>query len=224
MKKLTVFTLVLALLLSLSSVALAADDNTQTQTPKQVTVTFELGETAVRTGNYAVKYPKDYLQYVSATPSGADNVTTEGNVSQVEEAFVYANTTSVSLTFNVLKDDKNVDVTFVPEGFVSVDGEPVTVSEMTKTVTIKAEEQQPGEVTPTNPDNTQTPGGTVTPENPGTQTPAGTDTPAANTNNQSQASNSAKPAEFDQTGLNVAVVAVIALVVIAGAIVLIKRK
>ena len=103
MKKLTVMTIVLALLLAVASVVCATEAQPETENVK--TVTFNLGETAARTGRYTVTYSSEYLEYVkgSATPSTAENADKAG---EVVVAFSGANATEITLKFKVIEDLK----------------------------------------------------------------------------------------------------------------------
>lgn len=221
MKKLTIFTLVLALFLSLSSVAFAADK--EIKAGEEVTLTFGFGEKALAGYQGYITYNTDELTFEKASSTYA----TEEEPGKVKVSYVGNAVSEVTATFKAKKAGTTATATLELTSAALEDETRVTVNPVQDSVKILPEEgeQQPGGVTPNNPNDTQTPGGSDSPVEPGSQTPAGSGSSATNSNSQTPASNSATvPAEFDQTGVNVAIVAVVALVIIAGAIVLIKRK
>ena len=267
MKKLTVMTIVLALLLAVASVVCAAEAQPETENVK--TVTFNLGETAARTGRYTVTYSSEYLEYVkgSATPSTAENADKAG---EVVVAFSGANATEITLKFKVIKEEagKEVEVTLTPDKFVSTEGEKMTtleakaekvkVGEEVKkyTVTFKdydgkvlkteTVEEGKGATAPAEPtregykfvgwdkdfaevrgDLEVTAKYEEVKENTGDDNKGDEDNKGGETDQKP--AEPTKPStsdddEMDQTGMNMLYVGIIALVVIAGAVVLIKRK
>ena len=234
MKKLTVMTIVLAVLLALTTAVCAAEVG------ETKTVSFDLGEAMVA-GDYTITYDPAYLEFVSVTPSRSVNDKTAG---KVVVSFYDGDTDTVTVTFRAVKEvekDTAVEVTFVPGEFGNMDREVVPVEGATKTVTLTAPVIEPpvssdvppvsSDVPPVSSDvppvSSDVPASSDVPPvsseesvvPPTSSAPVESSTPAPSTDDEGE-----DKATYDKTGVSVAYVGIIALVVIAGAAVLIKRK
>ena len=216
MKKLTIITILLATILLISSSVFAADY--QASVGKEVTVEFNLTDEMVA-GDYTINYATKDLQFVSigyATESGS-SASPAVDVNQVAngvltEVFHNADkATKITVTFKVNEGATGTtEVKFVPGEFVNMDREIVPLTESTKTVEITAVPTPTPTPTPT---ATPTPTPTPTDESKPTPTPTATPTKKVSTDK-----------EYDQTGANVAAVAVVSLVAALGSAIVIKRK
>ena len=209
MKKLAVMTIVIALLLGIASIVNAATEK----------VTFELGE-EMRSGDYTIEYDTEYLKFKSVTPANSSNETTAGTV---KGAFFSEKTETVTVEFEVIKEveagkEVKANVTFIPGEFTNTNKEIAEVKGSTKEVALKSSPTPTPTVTETKaPEVTETPKATETKAPEATTTP----TPKAT---EKASSSSDEPEGYDPTGASIAFVGVIAVIVMAGTAVLIKRK
>ena len=234
MKKLTVMTIVLAMLLALATVVCAAE--VTAEAGETVTVEFELNPTLVK-ADYTITYDSSKLEYVSksVTPANGRDERTAG---KVEASFYGADSNAkISAKFIVkeaLKEGEATDVKLsVVKAYGASSDDPV--ADVTDTVTVKIPETTPTETTPTETTPTETTPTETTPtETTPTETTPTETTPTETTPTET-APTETTPTEvtptekddktkFDPTGISVAYVGIIALVVLAGAVVLIKRK
>ena len=236
MKKITIMSIVLAILVAMTTSVFAAETISTTAT---VTAPATVTE-GTKTVDITITF-KDKLAY------GAFNINlgTEGilkyksnNVEAVQRedgsfAFAKAETSPIDkivMTYEVLDTAKagaSTTVSFVPVagkfGVTTATKATVTAEGTAPTVTVVAKQ---GETTPpageNKPGNTTTNETTTTPSNETTTTPANetTTTPANETVTEKATSDD----EYDQTGINVGVIAGIALAVVLGTAVVVKRK
>ena len=231
MKKITIMSIILSILLVMTTVVCAAEGVTATVTApatveegtETVAVTVSLDK-GIGMGDFEVKLgTANVLKYKDATVEG------NGMVEPTENggAFIMTGTTKkITLNFEVVgKAGESTTVEFVKTGVWgedSHDNKEVTVSGK-PTITIVAKPT-------TTPTTTQKPTeGTTTPtQKPteGTTTPTGSeeDTPAPTEGENAVVTTSTGDDTFDQTGMNVGVVAGIALAVVIGTAVVVKRK
>ena len=221
MKKITIFTIILSLLLALSSFV-CADNSISANPDQEVTVTIELGKT-VTSGDYSIDYDKSKLEFVSASP-----VNGEYDPSRI--MFYGQSTTTLTIKFKTLANvSGDAYVKFVPSVF-GLDGDEVAVTAQDMTIKI-------GEATPS-PETSNTPSQEVT-DTPSTSTTVspsdnGDDTETPSTSTSTTASSTsddgkddetnATGSTFHQTGVSIAAVATIALVAVIGSAIVIKRK
>ena len=193
---------------------------------ENVTVTFDLGK-KVASGDYTIKYEPSILTFVSASPvinqDAKDGVLHVNFFAGQESGIV----DKLTVTFSVNANAKgSTDLVFTPSVFGDFDSKPVDVS--TQTITLNFD-KKPAENTVENEvvKNETTKNETVvndTVENETVQnnvvenevkTPSTTNT-VKNDNDDKKT--------YDQTGANIAIVAVIALAVVLGSAIVIKRK
>ena len=147
--------------------------------------------------------------FEKVTPATTSNVVKEGRAKGV--FYDLKDVTSIAVTFKVKEGvTGTAEVTFVPGEFTTMDDEVVPVDQATKTVEITAVPTPTPTPTPT---ATPTPTPTPTDESKPTPTPTATPTKKVSTDK-----------EYDQTGANVAAVAVVSLVAALGSAIVIKRK
>lgn len=225
MKKITIFTIILSLLLALSSFVCA--DNSY-KVGDEVTVTFTVNSSKpVAAGDYTISFESDKLQYVAGSISPRDKgedyevistssvrglFTGENDVKTITAKFktLKAGSTNVSLSFAKVGDEDGIKI----EGVTVA---PVTVN-IVEPTQIPSTSETPSPSTST----------TVSPSDNGddTETPsASASTTVSSTSDDGKDDETnATGSTFHQTGVSIAAVATIALVAVIGSAIVIKRK
>ena len=219
MKKITILSIVIALVLACAfGISVNAADNSSFKAGDSVVVKFALGDT-MKNGDYTITYNPDALEFKSVTPSASAKNDSEAG--KVVVTFFGAEATEVVATFTAktVTDATSAQVSLVPEKFKNTSGENKTadVKPATQTVTVtpsSTEENVVKNEVPSNEVNDNVVADNEVIENE-VKTPVTTNT-VKNDNDDK--------ATYDQTGANIAIVAVVALAVVLGSAFVIKRK
>ena len=245
MKKITVMAIIIAMLVALTSVVCAT--SVTAESGKEVTLTFKLGNTGVRTGDYTIEYNSDYLTYKSATP--ADKVkydtsvleaeATDGTFKSADGTRFAGNSTTGKDTFTVTLKVKegttaqSADISIInAKQFVTRAGEErtsydVEVGAKATVALVESkgpddqQEEEPGTTPPTVDGNENNNNNNNNNDNSNNNSDNQTST--ENKDTEVSATSEDDKTRYDQTGANVAIVAGIALVAILGAVALRKR-
>ena len=227
MKKFTILTIAFALVCALAfGISVNAADNTAYKAGDTVTVKFSLGDT-MRNGDYTINYNSDALTFVKVTPATSANDNPEEG--KVVVSFNSAEATEVVATFTAktITADASAQVSLVPELFRNTSGNKVDVQTASQSVTVSAQPTENEVVENEVTKNEVVKNETVvndTVENDVVENNVvenEVDTPST-TNTVKNDDDDKKT--YDQTGANIAIVAVIALAVVLGSAIVIKRK
>ena len=233
MKKFTILTIAFALVCALAfGISVNAADNSAYKAGDTVTVKFSLGDT-MRNGDYTINYNSDALTFVNVTPANSKNDDPEAG--KVVVSFNSAEATEVDATFTAkaTTEDVSAQVSLVPEKFRNTSGNLVDVQTASKSVTVSAQPDVENETVENNVvENEVTKNEVVKNETVVNDTVENdvvennvveneVDTPST-TNTVKNDDDDKKT--YDQTGANIAIVAVIALAVVLGSAIVIKRK
>ena len=223
MKKFTIFTIAFALVCSLAfGFSVYADEPIPANPGENVTVTFDLGK-KVASGDYTIKYEPSILTFVSASPvvnqEAKDGVLHVNFFAGQESGIVDKLTVTFSVNANATG---STNLEFTPSVFGDFDSKPVDVSAQTITLNFDKKPVENEVIDNEVVDNEVVENDVV--ENDVVENNVvenEVDTPS--TTNTTKNDNDDKKT-YDQTGANIAIVAVIALAVVLGSAIVIKRK
>ncbi len=221
MKKITILSIVIALVLACAfGISVNAADNASFKAGDTVVVEFDLKGT-MQNGDYKVTYNDDVLTFKSITPC-ADGAAYTKNAGEVVASF-FTPAQKVVVTFTAKADStvEAANVTLVPKLFTNTEGEDVNVQAGSPVVTVTpaaieenvVENEVINEV-PANEVENEVSNEVANEVSNEVSTPA-----TSNTVN-----NDDDKTTYDQTGANIAIVAVVALAVVLGSAIVIKRK
>ena len=233
MKKFTIFTIAFALVCALAfGISVYADDNSAYKAGDTVTVKFSLGDT-MRNGDYTINYNSDALTFVKVSPATSAN--DDPVAGKVVVSFNSAEATEVVATFTAktITADASAQVSLVPELFRNTSGNKVDVQTASQSVTVSAQPTEENKVVENDVVDNEVVENEVKDnevvENEVTNNDVVENNVAENEVDTPSTTNTVKNDDddkktYDQTGANVAIVAVIALAVVLGSAFVIKRK
>ena len=223
MKKITILSIVIALVLACAfGISVNAADNASFKAGDTVVVEFDLKGT-MQNGDYTITYNPDALEFKSVTPSASDKNDPEAGKVVVTFFGVEATEVVATFTAKTVTDATSAQVSLVPGKLRNTNGEDkaAEVKPATQTVTVTPSSTEENEV-----------GNEVINEVPSNEVGNEVSNEVANevanevsspaTSNT--VNNDDDKATYDQTGANIAIVAVVALAVVLGSAFVIKRK
>ena len=227
MKKFTIFTIAFALVCALAfGISVNAADNQAYKAGDTVTVEFTLGDT-MRNGDYTITYNPDALTFEDVTPAASKN--DDPVAGKVVVSFNSAKADKVVATFTAktITEDASAQVSLVPQKFRNTSGNLVDVQTASKSVTVSAQptenEVVENDVVKNDVVENNVVENDVVENDVVENNVVENEVKTPSTTNTTKNDNDDKKT-YDQTGANVAIVAVIALAVVLGSAIVIKRK